>query len=62
MTMTKEQTKAHIAALIYERDGYLRAGMTDRAAEVDVELERWGHKAAAPAKRATKLKKDRTEL
>jgi hypothetical protein len=62
MTMTKEQVAAHIAALIYERDGYLRAGMTDRAAEVDAELDRWGHSAKTPAKRATKLKKDRTEL
>jgi hypothetical protein len=60
--MTKEQKQEHIAALIRERDGYLRIEAFSRAAEVDAELERWGHKAQAPAKRSTKLQKPRTEL
>jgi len=53
--MTKEQQEAYIAALIYERDGYLRSGQKDRAAEVEAELQRVGFKAKAPAKRATKM-------
>jgi hypothetical protein len=59
---TTEQQKEYIAALLRERDGYLRIQDKARAAEVDAELERVGFKAKAPAKRATKLKKDRTEL
>lgn len=55
MAQTSEQTKAYIAALINERDGYLRVGQVDRAAEVDAELDRVGHKAKTPAKRATKM-------
>lgn len=63
MSMTNEQQKEYIAALIRERDGYLRIGQTDRAAEVDVELTRAGHKAKPPSKRSAKMTpKGRTEL
>jgi hypothetical protein len=61
-TCPRSRWQEHIAALIREREGYLRIEAFARAAEVDAELERWGHKAKAPAQRATKLKKDRTEL
>lgn len=62
--MTKEQQQAYIAALIREREGYERFGMTDRVADVDAELKRVGHKAKAPARRATKMtaKKAEAEL
>lgn len=53
--MTSEQKKAHIAALLVERDGYLKYGREDRAAEVDAQLKALGHKGAAPAKRATRM-------
>lgn len=53
--MTKEQQQQYIAALIYERDGYLRLGQKDRAAEVDAELNRVGFEAKAPHERAVKM-------
>jgi hypothetical protein len=37
---------AYIAALLEERRGYLVRGLKDRAAEVDAELARVGHKSA----------------
>lgn len=60
--MNKEQTQEYIAALIRERAGYEQYGLKDRVADVDAELKRVGYEAKAPAKRATKLKKDHTEL
>lgn len=61
--MTSEQMRDLIAALIREREGYSRAGKDDRVAEVDAELARLGHQAAAPAKRAAKMvAKEREEL
>lgn len=54
--MTSEQKRDLIAALIRERAGYEQYGLTDRVAEVDAELARWGHGAKAPAKRATTMK------
>jgi len=60
--MTKEQQQEYIAALIRERDGYVRAGWLDRVPDVEAELERCGHNAKPPAKRATTMKKARTEL
>lgn len=60
---TKEQNKEYIAALLEERRGYALHGKTDMVAGVDAELARVGHKAKAPAKRATKMKaKKGTEL
>jgi hypothetical protein len=59
--MTDEQKKAHIAALLRERDGYERYGLTERVAEVDAELSRWGHRAQTPAKRATKMTRKAAE-
>lgn len=52
--MNDEQVRDHIAALIRERDGYLKAGLTDRAAEVDLELRKWGADSKPPVKRATR--------
>jgi hypothetical protein len=53
--MTSEQKKAEIAALLVERAGYLQYGREERAAEVDAQLARLGHKGAAPAKRASRM-------
>ena len=53
--LTKEQTKDMIAALLREREGYERYGNPDGVKQVDAELERLGHKAKPPAKRATKM-------
>jgi len=44
----------YLASLIKERDGYLAAGLQDRAAEVAAELARVGHKTKTPAARSTK--------
>lgn len=53
--MSKEEQKAYIAALLKEREGYEKYGLTDRVEEVDAELDRLGHKAKPPAKRAAKM-------
>lgn len=53
--MTNEQKQAYIAGLLEERRGYEIYGNEAGLAAVDAELERLGHKAKAPAKRATKL-------
>ena len=53
--MTSEQTRAHIEALIQEREHYVRTGNTERVAAVDASLADFGHKAKAPAKRAAKM-------
>lgn len=50
--MTDEQKAEQIAALIREREHYVRFYMTDRIAQVDAQLSRLGHSAQAPAKRA----------
>lgn len=61
--MTNEQKKEYIAALLREREHYVRYDLPDRLKAVDAELEKVGHKAQAPAKKATKLQpKARTEL
>jgi hypothetical protein len=61
--MTKEQEQEYVAALVRELEGYKRdPRFQDRIADVEAELERVGFKAKPPAKRATKMKKDRTEL
>ena len=50
--MTSEQTKAHIAALVAEREHYVRYNMPERAAQVDAQLASFGAKGKSPAKRA----------
>lgn len=61
--MTNEQKKEYIAALLREREHYVRYDLPERVKEVDAELAKAGHKAQTPAKRATKLTpKARTEL
>lgn len=52
---TSEQMRDYIAALIRERDGYERVGNKTGVADVDAELERVGHNAKPPAKRAKKM-------
>lgn len=52
--MTDQERKAHIAALVREREGYERAGKSDRVKAVDAELRRLGHEGAPPAQRATR--------
>lgn len=53
--MTKEQQKAYIEALLRERAGAEQYGRTDTVKDIDAELEKVGHKAKAPAKRATRM-------
>jgi hypothetical protein len=53
----EEWCKSQIRALLVEREGYLQRGLTDDVAEVDRQLEYFGHTldvadAAAPALRA----------
>lgn len=55
MDLTSEQRKAHIAALLREREGYERFGLDKRVAEVDEQLKAYGHNAETPARRATKM-------
>ena len=55
--LTNEQRAAQVAALIRERDGYVRYGRLERAARVDAELQRLGADGAPPARRATRLKR-----
>lgn len=43
-----ERRAAHVAALEFEREGYERRGLKERAAQVDAELEKFG---GAPKKR-----------
>lgn len=52
--MSKDSQQAkYIKALIRERDGYLGSGLSQRAAEVDAELQKYAEKASPPARRAT---------
>jgi hypothetical protein len=44
----------YIASLIAERDNYARAGLENRAAEVQAELAKIGNDSEAPAKAAAK--------
>jgi hypothetical protein len=53
--LTKEQTRDRIAALLRERQSYVLYGTDAQVKDVDVELDRLGHKAKPPAKRATKM-------
>lgn len=55
--MTDQKQRAHIAALIREREGYERSGKADRVKAVDEQLRRLGHQGKAPAARA--IKRDR---
>ena len=41
--------RSHIAALLTERLGYVRAGKHDRVAQVDEQLRHYGHHVAEPA-------------
>lgn len=54
MAPTDAQNKAKISALLEELRGYEAHGKKDRAEQVKEQLKALGHKAAAPAKRATK--------
>ena len=52
--MTNEEHASTIRALLHEREGYERAGKTDRVKLVDAELARLGHEAEKPSTRAQK--------
>lgn len=52
--MTDQERKAYAAALLREREGYVRAGDDERVDGVDAELRRIGAEGAPPAARATK--------
>jgi hypothetical protein len=47
-------TEELIAALLRERSGYLLAGRTDRAAQVDEQLAAYGYKAPDPKREPPK--------
>jgi hypothetical protein len=53
--MTSEQKRDHIAALLREREGYVRYGRDEKVQEVDAQLAKFGHGAKPPAKRATRM-------
>ena len=52
--MTDQQRQSRIAALIREREGYIRRGLMDRVRDVDAALAALGATGQTPAKRATK--------
>jgi hypothetical protein len=52
--VTDQERNDYIRALITERDQYLRAGNTDRAAQVTAELRRIGAEAEPPARKAAR--------
>lgn len=52
---TSEQQQAYIAALLRERAGAVQYGRSNTVEQIDAELEKVGHKAKAPAKRATRM-------
>ena len=64
--MSDQEKARYITALLEERRGCEKRGLTDRVKDIDDELRAQGHKAAAPAKRAesrpraTKTKKSET--
>jgi hypothetical protein len=57
VSMTNEEKKTLVAALLEERRGYEIHGKKDRVALVDAELKRLGAEGKAPAKRAEKRAK-----
>jgi hypothetical protein len=61
--MSKEQVKEQIQALLREREGYERYGRDDRVKAVDEQLQALGHGGRPPARRATRMTRDKgTEL
>lgn len=52
--MTDQERKAYAAALLREREGYVRAGDDERVDGVDAELRRIGADGAPPYQRAAK--------
>lgn len=50
--VSDQERRAMIAALLHERESCEKRGLGDRVALIDAELARFGHGAAAPAKRA----------
>ena len=53
-SMTNEEKKATIAALVEERRGYVARGEDSRVAEVDEQLRRLGAGARTGAQRGTR--------
>ena len=49
-----ESQDPFIAALLREREGYVRSGKDDRVAAVDAELKRRGYKKSEPVKKVAK--------
>lgn len=52
--MTEEQRHDQIQALVTEREGLVKRGLTDRVAQVDAELRRLAAEAKPKADRATR--------
>ncbi len=52
MDISRQERKQMIATLLRERAGYEARGDKGGVAAVDAELARYGHEAAAPAKKA----------
>jgi hypothetical protein len=55
------ERKHMITALLREREQLVRRGLDERIKLVDAELARYGHQAAAPAKRAERRPATRVE-
>ncbi|MEV4001000.1 hypothetical protein [Actinomadura sp. NPDC049753] len=49
--------EAEVLALLREREGYARRGLTDRVAQVDAQLDARGHKRPAEAAPAAAAKR-----
>jgi hypothetical protein len=58
--MNEQARKDNIVALIEERRGWQLKGRADRVADVDAELRRLGHEAAAPVVRAERRTRKET--
>jgi hypothetical protein len=55
---TDERTAQRIEALRFERNGYVVRGLSDRVAQVDVELAKLGVKKSEPKAEAKIVKSD----
>ena len=52
--MTRQEKEQLVAALVRERDGYLKRGQLNRAALVEQQLAKLAAEGKPPARRATR--------
>lgn len=60
--MNSDQRQEYIRALLIEREGAVRYGKTDTVSEIDAELRKVGHEAAAPRERAERMTRPPADL